>query len=252
MVDGLARQGALDGHRLGIIDDQQPGNSETVTAGAVATLERLGYEVTHRVDLSADGNTAISQIPVAIQEMRSRNVDRIFLLTNFLFTTTFVQQADQQGYRPEYFATDWQAQTQDISVSLVPTTFRATAITTTRVGEWRAGTPEPEVDASCRRTYVEAGGDDRQPSDGNSYQAMTTACGLLNLLTRAAAAAGPNLTRQAFTAAMQGIGPVALPNFGGASFAAGKFDAADLIRTVVYQPDCRCWLPTDGFAAPRY
>ncbi|MCU1460273.1 MAG: hypothetical protein JWO37_348 [Acidimicrobiales bacterium] len=252
MVSVLASRGALKGKTIGIIDDVQPGDAETVTAGAVNVLKQLGYNVAYRQDFEANGNTAPSQAPVAVAQMRAHGVDTIFFLIEFVVGTSFVQQADSEGYRPQYYAADWQAVTNDITLTAMPSTFQATAITTSRVGEWRVGQPEPAPDASCRETYKKITGQDVQRSSGNSYVAMTTACGLLNLFSQAATAAGANLTRPRLSAALQRLGAVALPGFGGASFAPGKFDGADPIRTLVNQSACKCWMPTDSFVKPNY
>lgn len=253
MAYALASRGDLQGKRIGILDDKQPGNAETVTAGFVDTLNHLGYQVEYRADLDADGNTAASQMPVVVNQMCNvHHVDTVFLLENFLLSTSFAQQADSQGCRPHYFAGDWQAMTNDISLSVVPSSFQATAITTFRQGEWRVGLPEPAPDAACRELYAQLTGNNVQPSDGTSYQSMTTTCSIVNLFGQAAAAVGPDLTRQGLSAAVQGLGAYPMPGFGGASYSAGKFDGADPIRSMKSDASCKCWLPTDDFTAPQY
>ncbi len=253
LADTLVARGALKGKRIGILDDKQPGNAETVTAGFVNTLKELGYQVEYRADLDADGNTAASQMPVVVNQMCNvHHVDTVFLLENFLLSSSFVQQADSQGCRPHYIVGDWQAMANDISLTVMPASFAGTAITTFRSGEWRVGKPEPAPDAACRQLYAKQTGKDVQRSDGTSYQSMTTTCGMVDLFARAARAVGPNLTRQALSAAFQRLGGHPLPGFGGASYGPQKFDGADPIRTMKSDNGCSCWLPADDFRTARY
>jgi hypothetical protein len=217
----------------------------------VAVLEQYGYEVTHRVDLSMDDGIAASQVPVAVQEMRTRNVNAVFVLTDFIIGTQFVQTADRGAYQPLYFASDFGPMTNDIAVTAMPSSFQAVGVTTARTGEWRVGFPEPAVDAACRGIYARATGSDPQRSD-NAYSAMDSACGLVDLLVRGTTGAGPELTRTAYVDSLQRIGRIDYPLYGGFSYGPGKFDGADPIRTLVYDSSCACWIPQGDFAEPRY
>ena len=258
----LVNQGLLEGKRIGIVDRDFPGTVQTVTDGMVATLERLGHEVTYRADLSSDNGVAASQIPVAVQQMRANGVDAVMLLMDFITATEFVQTADRSGYTPDYFVSDFGAMTNDIVLSAMPASFRAVGITTMRTGEWRAEFPEPEIDAACQKIYAASTGDDVSRSD-NNYAGSLQACGMIDLFLQAAVRAGPKLTRDAWVASMQRVGAIAYPNFGGVSFTAGKFDGADPIRMLVFEASCAppsgqgggsrpCWMPAGAFRPPHY
>ncbi|MBW3664967.1 MAG: ABC transporter substrate-binding protein [Actinobacteria bacterium] len=262
MAHELVNQGLLEGKRIGIVDRDFPGTVRTVTDGMVATLERLGYEVTYRADLSPDNGVATSQIPVAVQQMRANRVDAVMLLMDFITSTEFVQTADRSGYTPDYFVSDFGSMTNDIALSAMPESFRSVGITTMRIGEWRIGSPEPAVDAACRETYAASSGEDPHRSD-NDYGGAMLSCGMVDLFVRAATLAGPELTREGWVTGVQQIGALDYPFFGGMSFGPGKVDGADHIRTLVAEASCppaegqggrssACWMPVGDFRPPHY
>ncbi|MEY2430284.1 MAG: hypothetical protein QOC92_9 [Acidimicrobiaceae bacterium] len=247
----LDARGLLKGKRIGILVRDFPGTVQTVKDGLIATLQQFGYEVVHRVDFSMDDGRAASEVPLAVQEMRTKNVDAVFVLTDFILGTQFVQQADRSAYQPLYFASDFGPMSNDIAVMAMPASFQAVAVTTARTGEWRIGAPEPAVDAACREIYARGTGTDPQRSD-NAYSAMDSACGLIDLLVRGTTASGPELTRAKYVDGLQQIGRIAYPLYGGFSYGPGKVDGADAIRTMVYDSSCTCWMPQGDFVEPRY
>jgi hypothetical protein len=251
MAHLLATEGLLKGKKIGILDRQFAGTVDTVTDGMVDVLQQLGYQVTYRVDMSMDDGTAASQVPIAAEEMQAHGVTAIMDLTDFITGTEFVQAADKSGYRPEYFASDFEANTNDTAVSAMPSSFQAIAVTTMRTGEWREGIPEPAVDASCRETYAGATRTNLARSDPD-YQAMLIACGLVDILARGIHGAGPTLTKAGFDTSVQQIGSIPFPFFGGFSYKPGKYDGGDLVRTLVYQSSCSCWMPHGAFVEPTY
>jgi hypothetical protein len=244
-------RGLLKGKTIGLVDRDFEGTVQTVTDGLVTVLDKLGYKLAYRADLSSDDGVAASQIPVTVQQMRAHGVDTIFLLTDFIVGTEFVSAADRGGYTPDYLVSDFEQMITDVSVSAMPPSFRATGITTTRIGEWRVNMGEPAIDASCRKTYAASSGMDPKRSD-NEYQGALHACGMIDVLRRALTGAGATLTRDGFVSSVQQIGPLASPFFGGASYGRGKFDGADDIRSVAFDAGCKCWMPNSGFKRPYF
>jgi hypothetical protein len=173
------------------------------------------------------------------------------LLTDFITGTEFVQAADKTAYRPLYITSDFESETNDTSVQAMPTSFQAVGVTASRVGEWRVGLPEPAVDASCRQIYTAATGSTPQRSD-NAYAAALLSCGLVDVFVRAARGAGPVLTRAAYVGALQQIGSIAYPYYGGFSYRPGKRDGTDAVRPIVYRQSCTCWVPVGNFVPPRF
>lgn len=245
-------QGRLSGRTIGIVNDENAGNPQAVDAWLVPALSELGYTVAHRASLSADYGTAASQIPVAMQQMRTRNVDTVLLITNTLYATQVVQNADGQGYRPAWLASDWGAVATNTSSRNMPDSFDgAVAYTVYRTSEDAAGYPEPATDADCRRIYESRTGRSLPYGDSN-YNGIVTYCGYLKLWERAVAGAGPQLTRDRWAALSQQIGDAELPVRAPGTLRPGKTDAPDALRTVVWRADCSCWMPVDAFRRARF
>jgi hypothetical protein len=183
--------------------------------------------------------------------MQAHGVDTVFLLTDFIIGSGFVQSADKSAYHPLYLASDFESMTNDTAVQSMPSTFQAFGVTASRIGEWRVGLPEPAVDAACRQIYAAATGSDPQRSE-NAYGGMDLACGLVDLIVRGATPAGPDLTRDAFVANVQQVGRIDFPFFGGFSYSPGKFDGGDDVRMLAFDSGCMCWLPQGDFVAPRF
>ena len=59
--------------------------------------------------------------------------------------------------------------------------------------------------------------------------------------------AGAELTTAAFSRALQEHGDLALGFAAQGSLQPGKFDAADLVRTVEFDSEAQGWIPTDDF-----
>jgi hypothetical protein len=247
----LDSRGVLKGKHIGVVDRDFPGTLDAVTAGLIDTLKQYGYQVDYRVDLSSSDGTAASQVPVATQQMQAHGVDTVFLLTDFIIGSEFVQSADKGAYRPLYLASDFESMTNDTAVQSMPTSFQAVGVTASRIGEWRVGMPEPAVDAACRKIYAAATGTDPQRSQ-NEYGGMDLGCGLVDLLVRGTTGAGPELTRAKYVDSLQQIGSIDFPFFGGFSYRPGKFDGGDPVRMLGYDSACTCWMPQGDFVEPRY
>jgi ABC-type branched-subunit amino acid transport system substrate-binding protein len=253
-ADEMDRLGKLKGKKLGIVHDGRPGQAETIGV-LKQELERAGHEVVHVSSFAADFGAAASQVPVEVQQMRTKGAEYVFLTANTLVSTQFVQAADNQGYRPEYTTSDWQNMSNDTGVQNMPPSFDGSlAITTVRTGEWRVGAPEAPNDAPCREEYEARIGQELRPRDqesSNRYGLMTKVCAITWIFEKGAQATGPNLTRRSFADATARLGQFTVPDLTLSSFAPDKFDAADAVRTLRWKGDCRCWHPADDFRRTR-
>lgn len=249
-VGRLQQLGLLAGHRIGILTDQVDQSAMMLESALLPALAQHGLEPTYVARLSADGGTAASQIPVEVQNMRSRQVDVVLLVTGALNQVQFVLAADQQGYRPEYYATDW-GSTSDAGSENMPPGFDGSLwISSTTASDWNADLPERAAGAHCREVYEAATGDRlNHDTTANRLKADFTIlfCDLANIFGAAARAAGPNLTREAFSSGLQGLGAFDLATFGPGSFTSGKVEYSDQVRTHVWRADCRCWMPAGDF-----
>ena len=252
-VSELDRMGALRGKKIGILSDDSSDPGDLVVGPYLMRfLRERGHQIVHRSRLDGDLAVGASQINVEVQQMRSRGAEAVLLPAFSTYASQFVSAADRQGWHPKWYASDFSNMSSQAIAANMPDSFEGSlASTVSRTGEESAGRTEPQVDAACRALYEKATGESLpRMKDGeynNTYGTTLYNCGMISLFERAAKAAGPNLTREAFSAALQRLGAVSLPRFGGGSFAPGKFDASDLVRTLRWHADCTCWKPADEF-----
>lgn len=218
-----------------------------VDEALLPTLEGRGIEVARREYISqTDTSIVPGQIAVAVQNMRAAGVDVVIGASNILYQALFVQQAEAQQYFPRYVASDFAQMTTDLLGSQFPASYDGSlGITSFRTGEQRVGLPEPEADAACRQVLAGFTGQPVSPGSADADNAQFV-CGVLQVFTAAAIAAGPELTRAGLAAAVPGLGSFTLPFTGGGSYAAGKLDAIDFQRPVQWSIDCTCWTPVAG------
>ena len=244
----LAATGRVKGKICGIIGDGWQGASPKAGEMLQTELEKHGCKVVRRETMSADLATGSSQIPVAVQQMRASGANSVWFLVNPVYATQFVQNAEGQGYLPDYNLTDWLAGAIDFTLQNMPPGFfdRAAGVTSGRVGEGRANMPEIPESAACREIVERRTG---RKLDRNSlgFGTPITACSELQLFAKAAGAVGPNLTRTAFAGAMSRLGAFT-PGFQSpGTFAPGKPDLADGVRTLVARDSCKCWVAAGPF-----
>lgn len=253
-VAELHQLGHLRGKKIGIISQEQvnPGNT-VIGGGLVPALERFGYEPTHISQFSADQSAAASQVPVEVQQMRSKGVDLVMIAASTLVSTQFVQTADNQQFRPRYTLTDWASMNNDTSNQNMPRSYDGSIlITTYRTGEEKLGVGENPAEQECRAIYEQGTGKKMEPKGENAHGLLQTNCTTLKVTLMGMAAAGPGLTKAAFSGGMQGIGEFPMTLWGGGSLGPGKFDAADQVRTAKWDFACKCILPVDDFRRSRF
>lgn len=250
----LDRLGVLKGKRIGILTGELTNPNNTVVGGElVPALERFGQKPVHISTFSADANTAASQVPVEIQQMRSKNVDLIMITTGTLVATQFVQSADAQGYRPRYTLTDWVSMNTDASNQNMPPSYDGTiGITTYRTGEEKLGAKENPAERACREIYERQTKSKLGEKGSNEHGLTVTNCTTLDATLRGLDKAGPELTRASFSRGMQTLGEIPMTLWGGGSFGPNKFGAADFVRSIRWFADCRCLKPTDDFRRSRF
>jgi len=249
----LDRMDALRGHKIGIVDSDLPADKPAVDGGLIPALQRLGYSVAHRETVSGDPSLAASQMPLVAQQMRAKGVDVLLTPMNAIYVGLFVREADHQGYRPTYYASDFAAGTSDFVLTTMPDSYDGTlGFSSMRTGEHRTSTPEAPSDAACRATYERATGSELERGS-DAYQSTLSACGLVQHIAVGAGAAGPTLTRKGFSAALQQQRGFAMPRFiATGSYGPAKFDAADFVHSVRADMSCKCWLPASEPRQARF
>lgn len=247
----LHQSGALAGKRIGVFGDTYSDSKPGIDA-FVETLKGLGYTILHRTQLAINSGTQQSQIPVAVAEMKRKKINVVLIVTGTTQATTFVTNAQGQGFFPRYYVSDHQFAAYDAYTSNMPESFDGTiGFTTLRTGEARAGLKAPGFDAACLSYYNQATGKNIQRGTTET-QLILSHCSNVELFKAAALRAGANLTRDRLSLGFQSLGQVVIANAGSGSFAPGKLGAVDQLRTVRWEFDCKCYLHVTGFRNLHY
>jgi ABC-type branched-subunit amino acid transport system substrate-binding protein len=245
------RLGKLKGKKIGIIESERPGDKETDDAGLVASLQKLGHTVASRYVFSEDLNTAATQAPLAVHQLQAAGVNAVFLNTNVLTSTQFVNAAEAQVYSPQWLTSEWYGLSTDFGAQEMPAGFDgAMAFVSERDGEYNTpGRAEPAIDKNCRETVKAANGENYDLKS-NQNAVIVQTCGVVRLFAQIARASS-GLTREAFAVALQRLGRVDPPRMAPGFFAPGRYDAASQIRTKQWAVGCTCWKITEEFHDAR-
>ena len=247
----LHERGVLRGRTIGVVsyDHSQPNH---IDGGMIPELERLGYKVAHRTKLSEDAATQQSQTPIEIQNMRRAGVDTVLLTVNLINMAAWSQQADKQGWTPQYLLSDVsQGTVNGFMERTPPSTDGALGVTATRSGEIEAGYPEGPAESDCRRTRTKVTGEE-MPRTSPLYGATMVACSEVRIFAEALRRAGQNPTRDGWGRAVQTLGEFPLAEFGGGFFGPGRFDPPNQVRVIRWTTDCTCWVPVTPFQEAPY
>lgn len=254
MVGELDRRGLLRGKKIGVLDDAGASTAPAVNNGLIPALKKYGYTVTVRQTLSSDTSTAASQIPVAVNQMRNAGVDVVIPGTNVVYISQFAQQANSQGYRPNYYVSDFAGNTTDVATLFYQNSMDANLIgfTSFRFGEFRAGLPEAPNDAQCRQTYEKRSGKKLDRSNAAAYNTTMDVCNYFRMFAAGANKAGTKLTRTGFSQGLQNAGTLPFAYLGGdQTFRPGKYYGGDYLRPIRYAANCTCWTAAESFVKAR-
>jgi len=228
---GSDRSGKLRGHKLGLLVDQ--GNPENMAKqGLIPALRGMGYQITYTATVSSDPSQGPSQVAPQVQQMRAAGVDTVLFATSFINATAFVNQADKQLWKPQYFVSDFEGLDVGTLLNGMPDSFRG-AIAVSYYG-FAPGPAHPEsaTGKSCRDRWNALTGSNLQPT-GQDYANIAAVCVNVALLAQASRVAGANLTRASFSGAVQSLRSFDWGGLGG-SFAPGKTDYGDAVRLMVW------------------
>ena len=249
MAYELIRSGEIKGKTVGLLNEGEYLHDDF--AALVDYLKSQNVKVVQQEIAAVDTSKAAIQLPAAVQAFRAAGVNYVLLMTNSLYATQFVQDAEPTGF-PAYAESDFDYEMAgDSFLSQMPADYfrHAVSITASRVGEYRVNLPEPGPDHDCAAVY---GGEKPTPRSDSNYLNALAACDLVRLFTTGFVRAGLNPTRQTFAKAIASLGKVNLAGVGAASFGPGKTDAPDAVRMDVAYADCKCWKPQTGFVPAHF
>jgi ABC-type branched-subunit amino acid transport system substrate-binding protein len=248
-VHELDRLGAIGERKIGIVTDDQTDPGYETAPLLEGLLRKAGHDVVHRSNLAG---SASSQVPVEVQQMRSKGVELVILLSATLNSQSFTQAASSQGWAPAWAASDWGTMNGDTTMKNAGNTFDgAIGITSTRNYEFRGGIAEAPAARQCREVYERRTGRRLAPRGEAENSLTMNFCDTFRIFEAAATRAGVELTKARFAAGVQAIGAMPFAAVGDGSFRAGKLDASDQVRTQRWRLDCRCWTYVDAFHPGR-
>lgn len=248
----LARLQAIQGKVVGIVNHD--GADPTGRTGDVLEQHvlRQGAKKVVEERLEGDVTQAASQVPVAVNRMRSQGVEIVLFMVGMTVPgASFVQQAERQNWRPAYSASDLQANFGDTNTQAMPESFDgAISVTTTRNSEFRGNKPEPAEAQRCKQVYERRSGRTLAARGSNEYSLTVNACDNFGIFTDAARAAGARLDHDTVRASVEGLGQRSLGIWSGGSYGPGKHDLNDFVRIQRWRAGCRCWMPDGDFHRP--
>lgn len=252
-VSELDRVQYIGARKVGIVTSEggDPGGE---TAGKLrAALEGAGHEVVHVSRLDADLHTGSSQIPVQVNQMRTRGAEVVLLMANTLFNQQWVQQADGQAWRPRYSVSGWSNSDNDGSTDNMPDSYEGTVgFTSIWPGAGTRPTgAEPPTMRACREVYERRSGRKLAAASTNEYGVTMVYCDLVRVLKAQLEAAGPNPTRAAFPRLRVG-GLDTLSWMRGGTLAPGKPDVVDYLRLHRWSAGCHCYEAVEPFRKTRF
>lgn len=244
----------LAGKRIGILTDGLNDPGGKVAADLEARLRARGHTVTYRGQLSDDISTAASQTPVEVNRMQTTNGGAevvVFLSSNAVYGTQFVNQASRQNYHPQYVNSDWASNNGDSTNQNMPASYEGAVSFTFNRGLSAKRSLAPTADAQrCRDVYLRFSKRPLDKPNSPEYGTTMAACDLVRLFEQLATRAGAELTRDRLAAARNQLGRYPSIVMSTGSFGPRKFDMADSVRSQRWTFDCKCWNPVDDFHRP--
>ena len=244
----VARLRLVQGVDVGILGSNRYDPRGTAAKLLEGLVDRAGANSSHVEMISADRGTSAGQIPVVVNKWRTTGIDTVLLVSDPLDSMNFVNEAESQGWTPKYATSDFgNGADQDTGVAGQGRSYeQAPGITSSRHGEMAGRVPLSAPGRECERRYTDGSGQPAPTTQG-TRNFLWEICDFLDFFAAGARAAGPDLTRAAWSREMQRLGPMPSASSGGGSFAPGKLDFADVVREVRFGYDCRCWRAATPF-----
>lgn len=244
--------GVFDGKTLGILGSECAPVPEIIDDDLLPVLEGFGMSPTV-VKLSCDAGTAQQQVPNAVVQMRQAGVDLIFPSTSYTNVQVFLQNAEAQGYRPTYTASDFFGMSWDLfTENFNEQQWGGTqAVTSIHVGADKAGKPPPPPLVGCSQILEEAG---LQPIEEPYLRdsEATVHCDSYRVFVQATDSAGPNPTRPGWGEAVQEMGTFDSGYSDTTVFGPQKTTGGDTLAVAEWKGSCNCYHQVRGFDRDAY
>jgi hypothetical protein len=240
-------EGTLEGKTVGIVADQDSeGRANDVIRPG---LEDLGVEVGDTAVLSItseDTTQAQAQLDSFIEKWKSQNVDTIFFAGLTVSAKQFVEKV-KEAIPDALLITDADSTAQqgqdEVSAGKVPNPYEG-MLSVSGASASERWQNKNELFQRCVDVYEERSGqtllgpDEVTPdADGRTaelYTTVTDFCGELQMFKTIAEKAGPNLTNETWTEAVNNFGTIEIVPTDIASLCEGKYTADDQARIVSF------------------
>jgi ABC-type branched-subunit amino acid transport system substrate-binding protein len=245
-VDEIARLKFLTGgEKVGILEDNCEPSHSVVDKYLVAGIKKLKPASVKTYESDCSAAYAQSQPPARQQQMCIDGVTHVVLATSFVAAQTFLQSADSgpcgSGPRKyKYMASDYSLLASDLFTrNFNKRQFDGSlAITNFYTGITKTSTQLQRCSAVLKKAGI-PGLDNSYPNaDANAM------CDYFALFVKAAQAAGPDLTRAGWAAAVQRIGRYDGAYSPQSLFSPGKTNGGELVHAMVWHADCTCYRQT--------
>lgn len=252
LVTGLKATGDLKGLKLGVVNRDEPGAPEALDAGLKPALKDAGFDLAESAVITGGVMGDPASISAAVQQFKEAGVTGVVLLSNVFVSGNFMAEAERQGYKPTYFASDQSEVTSTLLLNFAPESQLASAkgVSWKRQGEKVTGQKPSKADQRC----VEIRNKVKPPLDEQgtpSYDGFMSLCNMFTTMVTAIENSGDDPTRDSFKAALEAMDSFDLGTGSTGHFSKDDHTAPTAVRPVEFQLDCGCWVPTgDWIDAP--
>lgn len=212
--------------------------AELVDNVLVPALEAVGVEVAERtvIDVPAGDTQAGAAVWRTFVEIyRNADIETVFIDGDNIFG---VEQLIQGGLDVMLFNAERATFTFGLQDSSDPGYFEAYTLGSPYAGDENNQRMDDCIDAFERQSGIEVIPSGQLPEDETDWFIPVRGfCRVFDLFVQLAAAAGPNLSNETLRAAIDGFGPIELPNEAFASLGAGKYDARDGVVLMKWDPE---------------
>ncbi len=236
-VELLSRHGDLDGAVVAVLGTAD--DPDLVDRGA-NTLEDEGVTVEMRVELNAgvgDLSAVDREWDAVAERLRLSDVDTVFIVTG---TPGALRAIDRNDLGVEVWALNDAAVIGRGSGTPKETADGVISMTSlTEQEAWEDPTTQPCKDAVVQRNpdIDLRGPAELQENDDQWFKSVLNLCRWLRLFELVATAAGPDLTQETLSDAIETYGEMELPGVPFGSLGPGKFYAGDAYRLSVFNSD---------------
>jgi ABC-type branched-subunit amino acid transport system substrate-binding protein len=248
--DGLIGKGK---GKLGIVSDDCAPDPDVVDRILKPFLGKSGVDFADQ-RLSCDPGQSQQQVAAAALQLRRSGADRVLLLPLFTTAQSFVQEAEAQAWRPQYFVMDKNGLSLDATTQgFSPSAFNGARGTTYgHSGEDRAGVPLSPGVKKCSEIIEASGLPGITNQMGKDGLAVAACDGFLTWLA-AMKHTSMNPTRTELVAAIPAVGDNPLSAFAlRAVYGPGKYQGGDAYGRIEWRGNCSCWVQVGKSVPARF